>query len=265
MLTQGKTLIDLAVSLTAGIASDPPGLGPQIDYIDHDQGARDFEELFGIGVDQQLEGKGAAVERCVMSTHTGTHMDAPWHYHPTMDGGKPAMTIDEVPLEWCIGTGVKLDFREFPDGHLVSAAEVAAELERIGHELSPGDIVLVNTRAGERYGQDDYVASGCGFGREATLYLTQRGVKIAGTDAWSWDPPLASQVARVRETGDASFFWEGHKAGAETVFCHMEKLGNLHRLPATGFEVMCLPVKIARASAGWCRPVALLPNQPRSE
>ncbi|MGQ7246329.1 cyclase family protein [Halomonas sp. V046] len=261
MLKEDKTIIDLAVSLTAGIASDPPGLGPQIDYIDHDQGAREFEEIFGIPVDQQLEGKGAAVERCVMSTHTGTHMDAPWHYHPTMDGGKRAMTIDEVPLEWCVGPGVKLDFRALPDGHLVTAVEVEAELQRIGHHLTSGDIVLINTRAGERYGEDDYVASGCGMGREATLYLTRHGVKVAGTDAWSWDPPLATQVARVHESGNPSLFWEGHKAGADTVFCHMEKLANLNQLPDTGFDVICLPVKIARASAGWCRPIALVPAQ----
>lgn len=260
MLTEDKTIIDLAVSLTTGIASDPPGLVPQIDYIDHDQGAREFEEIFGIPVNQQLEGKGAAVERCVMSTHTGTHMDAPWHYHPTMDNGKRAMTIDEVPLEWCMGPGVKLDFRALPDGHLVTASEVEAELQRIGHRLTPGDIVLINTRAGERYGEDDYVASGCGLGREATLYLTSCGVKVAGTDAWSWDPPLATQVAKVRETGHPALFWEGHKAGAETVFCHMEKLANLHKLPAAGFDVICLPTKIAYASAGWCRPIALVPN-----
>ena len=89
-----KRIIDLSVALTAGIRSDPPGLEPKIEYVGHDAGARDFEKLFGIPVDRQLEGKGAAVERCQMTTHSGTHMDAPWHYHPTMDGGKPSMTIE---------------------------------------------------------------------------------------------------------------------------------------------------------------------------
>jgi len=253
-----KRIIDLSVALTAGIRSDPPGLEPKIEYVGHDAGARDFEKLFGIPVDRQLEGKGAAVERCQMTTHSGTHMDAPWHYHPTMDGGKPSMTIDQVPLDWCMGRGVKLDFRALPDGHVVTAAEVEAELKRIGHELKPGDIVLVNTRAGSRYGQDDYVSAGCGMGREATLWLTARGMRVCGIDAWSWDAPLMSQMARIRETGDWSLFWEGHKAGAETVYCHMEKLGNLESLPATGFEVVCFPVKVDRGSAGWCRPVAIV-------
>ncbi|MCB1361987.1 MAG: cyclase family protein [Rhodobacter sp.] len=253
-----RRLVDLSVPLMGGIASDPPGLGPQIDYVDHDTGARDFEKIFGIPVSKQLDGKGAAVERLVATTHSGTHMDAPWHYHPTMDNGKPAWRIDDIPLDWCMGPGVKLDFRHLPDGHVVTAAEVEAELARIGHDLQPGDIVLVNTRAGARYGQDDYVAAGCGMGREATLWLTARGMRVCGIDAWSWDPPLASQMDRIRETGDWSLFWEGHKAGAETIYCHMEKLGNLESLPATGFEVICFPVNVKSASAGWVRPVAVL-------
>ena len=254
----GRRIIDLAVSLSAAVRADPPPLMPHITYSDHAEGAREFQQMFGVPDGVQRDGAGAAAERCNITTHNGTHMDAPWHYHPTMNGGERAITIDEVPLEWGFGRGVKLDFRALPDGHTVTAAEVEAELARIGHDLAPGDIVLVNTAAGARYGQDDYLSRGCGMGREATLYLTERGVKVCGTDAWSWDPPLATQAARARETGDWSVFWEGHKAGADTVYCHMEKLGNLDQLPATGFEVIALPVKVERGSAGWCRPVALI-------
>ena len=76
---------------------------------------------------------------------------------------KPAWTIDEVPLEWCFQPGVKLDFRHFGDGYVVTAADVEAELKRIGHTLRPLEIVVVNTRAGSRYGHDDFVSAGCGM------------------------------------------------------------------------------------------------------
>ena len=85
--------------------------------------------MAGVPVDKQLEGKGCASERCQITTHSGTHLDAPWHYHPTMNGGERAWTIDEVPLEWCFGRGVKLDFRDKPDGYVCSAADVEAELD----------------------------------------------------------------------------------------------------------------------------------------
>ena len=68
-----------------------------------------------------------------------------------VSGKERAITIDEVPLEWCFQPGVKLDFREFPDGYVVTAADAEAELNRIGHELSPLEIVVVNTAAGKAY------------------------------------------------------------------------------------------------------------------
>jgi kynurenine formamidase len=174
-----------------------------------------------------------------------------------MDGGKRAWTIDEVPLDWCFGRGVKLDFRHLPDGHVVTAAEVAAELARVDATLQPFDIVLVNTAAGARYGQPDYVSRGCGMGREATLYLTERGVRICGTDAWSWDAPFIHTARRYAETRDAGLIWEGHRAGMVRAYCHIEKLANLEALPATGFQVACFPFKINGASAGFTRAVAI--------
>ncbi|MDF3308174.1 cyclase family protein [Rhodococcus sp. T2V] len=196
-----------------------------------------------------------------MSTHNGTHLDAPYHNSSTMDGGQKAITIDEVPLEWCFGRGVKLDFRHFDDGYVVTAEDVDHELDRIGHTLAPFDIVLVNTRAGERYGREDYVNSGCGMSREATLHLLRQGVKVTGTDAWSWDTPFAFTARRYAETRDAGIIWEGHHAGREIGYCHIEKLGNLDALPSSGFQVACFPVKIHQASAGWTRTVAIFDEE----
>jgi len=175
-----------------------------------------------------------------------------------MNRGERAIAIDEVPLDWCLQPGVKLDFRHFADGYVATAADVEAELARIGHRLQPLEIVLVNTRAGSAYGKPDYVAAGCGMGREATLYLLERGVRLTGTDAWSWDAPFAHTKEKFKATGDASLIWEGHKAGREIGYCHLEKLHNLEALPATGFVVSCFPVKIRGASAGWTRAVAIL-------
>ena len=134
-----------------------------------------------------------------LSTHNGTHLDAPWHYHPTMNGGERAWTIDEVPLEWCFGRGVKLDFRDKPDGYVCSAADVEAELERLRHTLQPFDIMLVNTSAGARYGHDDFASGGvAAWDAEATLYLTGRGVKVTGIDGWKWDAPFSYTAKRIK-------------------------------------------------------------------
>jgi kynurenine formamidase len=141
---------------------------------------------------------------------------------------------------------------------VVSADHVAAELDRIGHELRPLGIVVVNTRAGAAYGRPDYVSAGCGMGREATLYLFERGVRLTGTDGWSRDVPFVHTQARFAETSDAGLIWEGHKARREIGYCHLEKLYNLKALPPHGFTISCFPVKIRGASAGWTRAVAII-------
>jgi kynurenine formamidase len=260
-----RRLVDISVPLQAGIASDPPHMLPSIEYFDHHQTAPDIAAYFGVPVDRLPQGEYAAVERATISTHNGTHLDAPYHYfssmnHELVPGGETSTRIDEVPLDWCFQPAVKLDFRAMPDGHVVTPEEVAAELARIGHRVRPLDIVLVNTSAGTRYGEADYVDRGCGMGKQATLFLLRQGVRLVGTDAWSWDAPFSHTRRRVQETGDAGLIWEGHRAGREIGYCHLEKLHNLEALPATGFEVACFPVKVHRGSAGWTRAVAILPT-----
>jgi kynurenine formamidase len=254
-----RKLIDISVPLENGVAADPPGFGPAIEYLDHKQTVGFLTAFFpGLRAEQLPDGEGWAIENIKLNTHNGTHLDAPWHYASTMDRGKRAITIDEVPIEWCFQAGVKLDFRHFPDGYVATARDVEVELARIGHTLAPLDIVLVNTAAGAAYGRADYVATGCGMGREATLYLTERGVRVTGTDGWSWDAPFVHTRRKFEATGDAGLIWEGHKAGRDIGYCHIEKLHNLEKLPAHGFLVSCFPVKIRGASAGWTRAIAIL-------
>ncbi len=254
-----RRFIDISAPLQNDVPADPPGFGPKIEYIDHQQSLPQILPFFpGLKKEDLPDGQGWAVERVSLSTHNGTHLDAPWHYHPTMNEGERAWTIDEVPLEWCFQPGVKLDFRHFSDGYVATAADVDEELKRIGHALKPLDIVLVNTSAGAKYGRPDYVASGCGMGAEATLHLLRQGVRVTGTDGWSWDAPFVHTAKCYAETRDASLIWEGHKAGRHIGYCHIEKLHNLEALPSTGFSVCCFPTKIERASAGWTRAVAIL-------
>ncbi|MDJ0629552.1 MAG: cyclase family protein [Rhodobacter sp.] len=258
-----RRFVDISVALEADIASDPPIMLPKINYLAHADTADQVAGFFpGLSKDDLPGGEGWAVEFLNVATHNGTHLDAPYHHHSTMDGGKRAVTIDEVPLEWCMNPGVKLDFRDKPDGYVVNADEVEAELSRIGHDLQPLDIVVVNTAAGARYGQPDYVDTGCGMGREATLYLLEKGVRVTGTDAWSWDAPFSHTAKRWMETHDPSIIWEGHRASMKIGYCHMEKLSNLESLPATGFTICCFPVKIKAASAGFTRAVAIFEGQP---
>ncbi len=251
--------VDLSITLENDVITDPPFMRPEITYQNHKETVPEAQAFFpGVDAEDFPGGEGfAAAEWVKLTTHNGTHLDAPWHFHPTMDGGKPAMTIDEVPLDWCFRPGVKLDFRHLPNGHVVTADEVRAELDKHNITLQPMDIVLVNTAAGMAVGDPDFVNIGCGMGYEATMFLLEQGVRVTGTDAWSWDAPFSHTAKKVAETGDTSLIWEGHKAGKDIGYCHLEKLHNLEVLPASGFTVSCCPHKIKGASAGWTRAVAI--------
>jgi len=212
----------------------------------------------GLKTEELPKGLGWAVENLRLSSHSGTHLDAPWHYHPTMDQGKPSLTIDRIPLEWCCAPGVKLDFSDKPDGCRLEPGDFKAQLVKINHQLEPGEIVLVQSGAAPWWGKPEYLVKGSGAGRNATLWLLEQGVRVVGTDAWSWDRPLPIIAEEFKKSGNPEIIWEGHFAGIEKGYCHMEKLTNLGQLPGDGFMVVCFPVKIKSASAGWVRAVAIM-------
>jgi kynurenine formamidase len=253
-----RRIVDLSIYLENEVVSDPEVFRPKIEYIDHKMSVPELAGFFpGLQPSDLPDGEAWAIERIELITHNGTHLDAPYHFASTMNKGERAITIDEVPLDWCFQPGVKLDFTRFDDGYVATAEDVEAELARIGHVLSPLEIVVVNTSAGKRYGQHDYVTAGCGMGYEATMCLLERGVRLTGTDGWSWDAPFVYTKEKYLETGDASLIWEGHKAGRDIGYCHLEKLHNLEALPPAGFTIACFPMKIRAASAGWTRAVAI--------
>lgn len=256
-------IIDLSIAVEDGLPSDPPPQVPHIEYLRHKDTAQMMVDYFGgkISADDLPEGNGWSIENVRLTTHSGTHLDAPYHFYPTMNNGERAWTIDEVPLEWCIGNGVKLDFSDKPNGYKISAEDLEAYFARVGYQPKEGDIALLYTGASKLWGTAAYLLAGAGMSAGATHWLIDHGIRVMGTDGWSWDVPLALEAEEFSKNGDNSIIWEGHRVGREKAYCHMEKLTNLDQLPLTGYVINCLPVKVKGASAGWCRAVAIFTEE----
>lgn len=206
--------VDLSVNLENNPYSDPPALLPKITYTDHHESFDQMATFFpGLLKHDLPNGEAWAIEQVNLSTHNGTHLDAPYHFASTMENGKKAATIDEVPLDWCFRPGVKLDFRWMDDGQIVNSKDIQIELARIGYALKPLDIVLINTRAGNLFGTRDYLSAGCGMGREATLFLLEQGIRVTGTDAWSWDALLFILLKNMLKTKIPPLFGKGIRPG----------------------------------------------------
>lgn len=221
----------------------------------HDEGAQEIEQLFGVTRDLLRDGEGWTRETLTLGTHNATHVDAPWHYNSTI-GGRRAEAIDELPLEWFFGPGVVLDFTARGDGEVIGAADLPGALAEAAHDLAAGDIVLVRTGRDAFYGQADYISRGPGVSAEATRWLVDRGVRVMGIDAWGWDRPLHLQAQDALRERSAGVFWEAHQADLR--YSQIERLVNLGALPPAGFTVACFPLKVAGASAGPARVVAIV-------
>lgn len=249
---------------------DPPLTQPHIEYGNHERGAEEMGFVFPkLNPREHLpDGKGWATETLTLGTHSGTHMDAPWHFAPIQDkliGERKAQTIDEFPLEWGIGPLIVLDCTDYEEGYVLTSKDVDGKLADIGHDLKEGEILCVHTNAPKFYGTRDYINIGVGVGKDATIHIIQQGVHVVGIDAWSWDAPFTLTAKKWKQSvkaknPDTSLIWEGHFAGIELGYFQMEKMVNLDKVPPVGATIYCFPVKIARASAGWVRAVATIPD-----
>lgn len=81
----------------------------KIEYMDHRVTVPQITQVLGCTEEDLPEQYGWATEKITLTTHSGTHLDAPYHYYPTTDG-KPARTIDQLPLDWFMGDGVVFNF-----------------------------------------------------------------------------------------------------------------------------------------------------------
>ena len=83
----------------------------------------------------------------------------------------------------------------------------------------------------------------------------EKDIELMFAEARRYDLLTAERYAADK---DASIIWEGHKAGRDIGYCHLEKMHNLEALPDYGFTVSCFPHKVRGGSAGWTRAVAII-------
>ncbi len=187
-----------------------------------------------------------ATSLVVTVDHVGTHCDAVRHIVPSAGGP------EAIPLDYCYGDGVLLDFRDRAPGYGITARDIDAALDRIGYRLQERDIVLIHTGASSYNDQARYLRDHPGMTREATLHLIEHGVRMMGIDAVTFDPPVWAMFERNQ-------LWEAHRVMNEHPYWHVENLCNLDQIGRShGFTVSLLPVKWIGTTAAPVRAVAIL-------
>ncbi|HHY65661.1 MAG TPA: cyclase family protein [Alicyclobacillus sp.] len=168
-------LIDLSVAIEHNAPHEP--WKPQIHQLEHDkEGLEWIYKEFGAKPQDLVwsNGLGASFEEIQLITHAGTHIDAPWHYGPVSEG-RPAKTVDQLPLEWFFSDGVILDLRHKQPGEYITIEDLTQALMKIGYRLKPFDIVMLMTGCDKKLGSTDYFRHP-GMSRESTLWLVEQGI-----------------------------------------------------------------------------------------
>lgn len=246
-----RKLVDLSVPTRHTPSEATP---VTMTLLDHRAGA----SVLGLTPEDFPDGMAISNETVTLTTHTGTHMDAPLHYGP-ISGGSPAKSIDQVPLEWCLGRGVRLDVRQVAPGDGITVDDLMAATDAAGTTLRPGDIALLWTGADRLWGSAEYLTTFPGLTGKGTAFLVEQGIRTIGIDAWGLDRPAATMIDEYRRTGDREVLWPAHLYGRTREYLQLEKLAHLDALPrATDFTICCFPVALAGAGAGWTRVVAIV-------
>lgn len=170
------------------------------------------------------DGSPVNVGRMTLSTHSGTHGDAPLHY--AADGADAA----GLPLEPYIGECLVVDMRHVGD-RPVEAGDLP--------ELHGAARVLLRTF--RSFPHDEWRSDFTAIAPATIRHLARQGVRLIGTDAPSLDPQESKEMA-------------AHLAVLEADMRILEGLV-LDDVPPGRYELIALPLKIAGGDAGPCRAI----------
>ena len=179
---------------------------------------------------------GYSIERISCLTHTGTHMDAPYHF---LEDGE---TVDRISPERLVGRAAVLDLRREISGTLIGPDLVRKHWPTALHP----EIVLLETGWSRQRAPDRrYLYDFPGLTPEAAAWIADQGIRGVGTDTLGIDP-----------FSNAKF--EAHKVLLKRGIWILEALDHLDELAeGRAYTLVAGPLKIAGASGAMARVLAL--------
>ena len=180
-----------------------------------------------------IETDGFHESRIALSSHTGTHVDAPAHILPY------SPFLDRIPLDCFIGRCSMIDLTA-----LTMPAVHLADLNPHEFLFQNSEFVLLHTGWSRFWGQDKYFRGFPVLSIEAALWVHSFNLKGLGIDTPSID-----------EVNSTDF--PIHKILLERLLI-VENLTNLDKLPRTGFTFSCFPLKMEKVDGSPVRAVAII-------
>ena len=174
-----------------------------------------------------------------LSSHTGTHMDAPSHFV------RGATAIDEVDVAGCFSPGALLDLRGVAPGSMIDPSDLREAEGRSGRCLAQGNAVLLWTGWSRRWRRRDYVTGYPGLSEDGARCLAERGASVVGIDTANIDHPGAGE-------------FPAHRALLSAGIPIVENLTRLGTIRSSSFTFVALPPAIASATGSPVRAVVVV-------
>ncbi len=211
-------LIDLTLTISTSIPTFPDSPKPQFIFW------------------SKLKEDGYNLELLFLSSHTGTHLDAPYHFV------KNGIKIHEIPLERLLGNGMLIKIKKGKNQSITKNDLIS--FERKNGNIPKHSSIFFYTDWQKNLNSNYYFINNPGLSESAATYLVSKKINLVGIDSSSID------------MGQNKNF-KVHKILAKNNILIVENLSNLNKISLKQFNFVILPLKLKDATGSPVRAIAI--------
>ena len=186
---------------------------------------------------ENIKDDGYNLELLFLSSHTGTHLDAPYHF---LEKGKK---IHEISLKRLIINAILVKIRKRGDQPITKTD--IQKFEKKHGKIPNESTVIFWTSWQKMIKNDSYFVKNPGLSVTAAKYLISKKTNLVGIDSPSID------------LGKEKRFLVHHLFAKNDVLI-VENLANLDKIKSWKFQIAVLPIKLENATGAPVRAVGII-------
>jgi len=186
---------------------------------------------------ESIEKDGYNLELLFLSTHTGTHLDAPYHFV------KKGQKIDQIMTKRLVTEAILIKIRKGPD-QAITKSDIQKFENKFG-KIDDGSTVIFHTGWQKNLNKKSYFLQNPGLAVSAAKYLASKKINLVGIDSPSID------------LGKDEKFSVHHVLTKEGILI-AENLANLEKINSEKFHLIVAPLKLKNATGSPIRAMALV-------
>lgn len=183
----------------------------------------------------ELKNDGYNLELLFLSSHTGTHLDAPYHF------SKNGIKINQIPLDRLLGKAILIKLEKTKNSPITKSDIVS--FEKNNFKIPIASSIFFYTGWQKNLKNNNYFTENPGLDSSSAKYLVSKKVNMIGIDSPSID------IGK-----DDSF--NVHNIFSQNNILIVENLTNLNKIPTKEFNFTVLPLKLKDATGSPVRAIA---------